>query len=334
MTGVPRLVPPTVLALALAAAAAAAEDPPVPPAPPPVTAPAAAVEGSAEKVALRLRVKKDEVRRMQASTRQTIRQTIAGQEQVTEQDMRCGLIYRILETAEDGSFVVETTYDSVAMKMSMMGMVVDYDSAKSPEDVPEMARPMAALLGKKLRIRMDVRGGITAVEGIRELIDGMIEDSAGDDPAQKEMMRSMMEQALPEEAFKDMLSQNLTRLPEEPVGVGGSWKWKVDMKKPFPMVLEGTMTLRERREGRCRVDLEGTLASQEGGGLMEMGPMKMRFHLKGKQKGTVVIDEATGWTTETRIDQEFSGKMDLETEEAEGMSIPMSCTQVITVTCE
>jgi hypothetical protein len=100
----------------------------------------------------------------------------------------------------------------------------------------------------------------------------------------------------------------------------------------FPLVVSTTYTLAERKDGVATLNVEATLKSNPDGKPMEMGPMTIKHELKGTQKGTITIDEATGWYAGGEMTQELEGKMTMsgapgQTEEA---SIPISIKSTVT----
>jgi len=63
--------------------------------------------------------------------------------------------------------------------------------------------------------------------------------------------------------------------------------------------------------------------------------MSMTYKLEGTQKGTLKIDEATGWFAEGQITQEIEGEMIMTSAgEPDEVSVPMLIKSVITIESE
>ena len=62
-----------------------------------------------------------------------------------------------------------------------------------------------------------------------------------------------------------------------------------------------------------------------------MGIMKLNYKLSGEQKGTMEIQEVTGWPVQGELTQKFSGQVDMEgaTQLGASMSWPVSIESVI-----
>ena len=68
--------------------------------------------------------------------------------------------------------------------------------------------------------------------------------------------------------------------------------------------------------------------------LIEAEGMKMNLQLAGTQNSIIEVDEATGWSIGSSVNQKFTGamKIDPNPQMPEGMSIPMSIDGTVTVT--
>ena len=99
--------------------------------------------------------------------------------------------------------------------------------------------------------------------------------------------------------MKDNMSQMISPLPANPIDIGDSWKTKYKMASDpnSPMTVEGTYTLKSRRNGVAFVKFDGTVSNPQG--------------LNGTMNGDVEIDEKTGMTKKSVIDMKMAGKAGL-----------------------
>jgi uncharacterized protein DUF6263 len=81
------------------------------------------------------------------------------------------------------------------------------------------------------------------------------------------------------------------------------------VSKGFPVVIEGTYTLKARADGVARIEAKATLAPNEAAGPIDLGTGKMSYDLKGEQSVTAEVEEATGWTRALTTEQLLSGTL-------------------------
>ena len=63
---------------------------------------------------------------------------------------------------------------------------------------------------------------------------------------------------------------------------------------------------------------------------MKMGPVNLSFALAGEQKGTMELDEGTGWVEKTELRMEAEGKVTIagSPQMPEGLTLPMSIKNI------
>lgn len=129
-----------------------------------------------------------------------IHQQYQGGEQKSENDSSLEKHYRVVETREDGSAVLEVVTDYVKLKYSFADAEpVEYDS-RSDEEPPEPLKSLRNKVGKPVaRAEFSVSGQLLS---LTELSEGSV-------PVDSE----------------DLGRKNfLIELPQDPIAVGGTWK--------------------------------------------------------------------------------------------------------------
>lgn len=121
--------------------------------------------------------------------------------------------------------------------------------------------------------------------------------------------------------MKEMLTRMMAVYPAEPVTVGDTWSSRNAVTAGFPITVDATYTLRERRDGVAFVDVVSTVESTPGVEGMEMAGATLKFNLSGDQSGTIEIGESDGWVVRTRLSQEFSGQVEIDGGEAAGQTM-------------
>jgi hypothetical protein len=289
---------------------------------------------AAKKLDLKLKLKKGQKFAMRTVTDQKILQTVMGQEQKMNQMTAIGMSFEVLAVDTDGAISIKTIYQTIQARIESLMGVMEYDSTK-PEETGANNPMLAiykAMLGQSFVMKMSPKGGIIAIEGIDEMMEKMIDKMATDENM-KQQMKEMMKNFISEEKMKEMSASMVTAFPPEPVAVGDSWTNKMSISAGFPMEIDTTCTLTEYKDGIFTIRTNSKIEPPDKAEPIEMGPVKMTMRMKGEQKGTTEINEATGWMVRSKVNMNFSGELKMEPNEQmpEGMTIPMVVDSVITV---
>ena len=273
-----------------------------------VPAPAPAAQ-DAERLELRLRLKEGETYRVKTTVEQRINQTSGARQVATEQTF--AVVYGMTVEGVDGggAMRVATKYEAVTFRQQGPAGVVEYDSASPPKQVPQAARPFAALVGLGFASTVTPTGRVTAVEGLEAMFDGMVRKLDLPEGPAKDAVRKVLSEQFGEEAMKQNLQNLFALYPDKPVAVGESWQRRVVVSKGFPVTIDATYTLKSRVDGVATVDVKATLAPNEAAGPLDIGTGKMTYDLRGEQSGTATVDEATGWTRSMTTSQLMSGNL-------------------------
>ncbi len=148
----------------------------------------------------------------------------------------------LIETYEDGTFVIGNTVESIAFSMVGEGLDIEYDSTK-PEDQAKLVDPMlaslAALNGIQVQLLLDPTGTILDVPNLPALQNHIFEM---EDPS----MMAMMEMMVQRDTLIATNEMNYKLLPLKPVEVGDQWQRVFEV--PFALgkiTMELNLTLEE-----------------------------------------------------------------------------------------
>jgi hypothetical protein len=202
---------------------------------------------------------------------------------------------------------VATKYDSILFRQKGPSGAIEYDSTNPPKNVPQPARPFAALLGLGFRMTLTPAGKVTAVEGLEEMFAEMVRRLELPEGPAKAAVQKVLAEQFGGEAMKQNLQNLFALYPEGPVAAGESWQRRVVVSKGFPIVIDGSYTLRERAGGVARIDIKAQVSPNDAAGPVDLGTGKMSYDLRGEQRGTAQVDEATGWTRWLTTEQELAG---------------------------
>jgi hypothetical protein len=170
---------------------------------------------------------------------------------VTE-DITCTCI----EARPDHTAVDEWTFDRIAMRQSMPGGNIDYDSADptaQTSDNPAAAsigRIVGAMVGAKVRFTIGADGQVTRVTGFQEMMDRMFDEMEAHVPS---IMKKTFFKSLRDNLDDDSLAEQTKTMfrmlpPPDKRRVGETWEKVWSFKMPFspaPLLATAHYTLLE-----------------------------------------------------------------------------------------
>ncbi|HSG80987.1 MAG TPA: DUF6263 family protein [Gemmatimonadota bacterium] len=286
---------------------------------------AAAVQQDA--APLRLQFEPGRTFTMEMTLDQQISQTLFGQEQQMTQvmEMTYGVAVEGVDAAGNG--LVNWTYDAVRFEVNgPMGRLV-YDSADPTAEVSPLLQGYAAFVGRSFRARTTPRGKVLEVSGFEEILQALLQDMELPPGPEADAVRAQLEAQLGDQAMQELLTRMLAVYPDGPVAIGESWGSQLSVTSGYPMTVDATYTLNERRSGLAIIGVAATVQSTPGAPPMEMYGMNLSFDLAGDQAGTIEVDLESGWVVRGELQQNFSGQVSVSGGQAgEGMQWPMAIT--------
>jgi len=288
--------------------------------------------GSGEKVDLKLSLEQGKTYKLRTINDIKMTQTFQGHEMEMSQKMTFDFTFEVQTVGDGGDVTMKVTYHSVAVEMGGPMGKVEYDSANPTETEHPMVKGFAALAGQSYTMVVSTTGEVKKVEGMKEIMDRMIESLDLPEEQRKEAIRGQFENMFGDQAAVEMMGQMFVMFPDRPVGVGDSWSKTITMTKGMPMTVEHDWTLKERKDGVAVLAAESVIKSNPDAGPIDMGPMKITMDIAGEQSGTAELDESTGWIVGGRMTYRVSGDQKIEGGPAEEASetIPLSMEATIT----
>lgn len=282
---------------------------------------------AAEKTTLRLRLKAGESYTIAMTADQKITQTVGGAVQNIAQTIGTTYTFKTAAVDPDGTIHGTFTYDAVRCKMDGPGMVIDYDSSKvapgAAAPVNPMAKTFAALVGQTLDVVMTPEGRVTELKGADRIMAAVIKAMALPEAARAAVEQQLKTQ-FGDEALKKTFEQITAIYPKDPVELGDTWDAEQHISMGFPMILKTTWTLKSLTGGKATIGAEGTIETgPPAAGAAAPAPGTPTLKLKGTQKGTLLLDQATGWLTSGNIAQAIEGSISVNAGGQE-LVIPMT----------
>jgi len=261
------------------------------------------------KVFLRLNLEKGQVYKQRVVTEQKIAQTVSGRQQLIDQSIGMGMSFDIEDVDDAGACTMKCTYTWVLIKQKGPMGTIEYDSDNPPARAHPMAMGFAGLLGQGFSFRMTSTGEILEVKGIEEMISNMMSKVNFPNEQAKAQAVQAMKRQFGDESIKGMLESSMATFPSGPVAVGDSWSKVSSVSVGMPMVIDNTWTLKELKGGVAVVEVKSSIKPNPDAEPMSAGRVNLKYELSGEQSGTMEIDARTGWLGKAKMDQKFSGEI-------------------------
>lgn len=232
-----------------------------------------------EKIQLKLNLKKGDSRKV--NFKMLLNNKVSVKDTTIDMriDMGMYMTVDVKDVGNDGLHTMDFTYDRITMKIDGP-IAVEFDSDDDEKDGGALGRVFGALAGQTITITMAPTAKVKEVSGFEDLAKKL--------GVPKEQLESQ----------RDQMTQMIAALPEKLVGIGDYWSGTMKMNSDpnTPATVMAKYTLVDRKGGNAIVKLDGTIASEKG--------------LNGSMNGTMVIDEATGWTESGKLDMAMKGDLD------------------------
>jgi hypothetical protein len=305
-----------------------------------------------DKLELRLRLKKGDTYRLRLTVEQHIEQgagtttgggagagggNAAGANpaptppQSLDQSMGVGYTMAVKDVAADGAMTIETTYDAVVFRQKGRAGVIEYDSTNPPKQLNPAARAFSVLPGLSFSMTLTPAGGVTAVEGLNEMLAEVVRRLSLPEGPERANLQKVLTEQFGEAAMKQNMQNLFALYPPAAVAVGESWQRKMVVNKGFPLVIDGTYTLKGRAGGVASIELKANLSPNDAAGPVELGTGKMGYELSGEEVGTAKVEEATGWTQSLETTQDLSGSIRFHTGANAETTVPITVKSKVTM---
>lgn len=285
-----------------------------------------------EPIDLKFHPAKGSVTKLKATLDQKVTQTVGGTPSTVGQSVT--LVYSMAteDVAGDGTATVRVTYDAVAFKQQAPGGVeVEYDSAKPPATIPPVARGFAALVGLGVTIKVSPAGHVTDVQGVDEMIDGIIKKLEIPDGPSKPLLEKSLRKDFGPDAVRDNMETMLLIYPDKPVSVGDSWTRHMTITKGFPIVLDNAFTLKDVSGDAATLEVKSKLTNNADAPPLDLGQRKLSYQLSGEQNGTIKLKRVDGMIVSADMKQIVDGKMIAEAEGEGKTEVPLHVETHITM---
>lgn len=280
--------------------------------------------GAQEKFDLRLHWTKGDTHQMSVTLDQTIIQTLGPAHQETSQTMSVTYTFKVDDVDAQGNATISVHYDAVRFHAKTPSGVVDYDPTKpATGPVPVMVTALVSLVGQSYSVTVNPHGTVTQVAGVQKMLDNVLSHLTISEGVLRFAVEKTIRQQLSEANLKQSLGDVFAPFPDHPVAIGESWSRTTPVTMGFPMNVETTYTLQSRDNGIATISVAGKVATAPNA-MMDLGAVKMDYHLKGQQTGSLEIIESSGWTRAATLSQHLEGQATVRGPNVDPQTIPVT----------
>ena len=278
---------------------------------------------SAQKsVNLKLNVEKNKVYRLNATSEQTILQTVNGNQQTIESKTNYTVSIKMIDATPD-FMITEVRFDTLISNTNTMGKTTNISSAreadiKSTESADVMSCIMNRLSKNALYIKMDFTGKVIEIVNSKMLSDLIMKDTSSIAIAgpMASAVKTQIKNMVSDNTLKTMVEMFTYYLPGKQIATGENWN--VSLKTNSGGMTLDIMTsyhLDGVNGNAANITAESNIKAAENAGPMESGGAKITYDdLKGLSKSTMEVDIRTGLVIENNSKTHITGNL--------GVSVP------------
>ncbi len=255
-----------------------------------------------------------------------------GQERTQAQKMEMLMVSEMVvsEPDDQGVQTLSVSYERIRQVMQMAGQKLIYDSQKPDASHPMLAQSLKPLLDAKLKITLGKDGEVKEVKGMEDLWDKMVQKN----PRMAPMVEKMKEQ-FGDRMIKQLIGQANKVLPEKPVGVGDTWKSKMDAAVPVIGTMKITQNCRLKEISKvdgaeiAHIAIKGKVKNNEPTQMQVQGVNMTVQSMDLDQEGAMQFNASSGMLQEQSVRQKGTIKMSIQTPQGQNVTTQ---TEMDTVT--
>jgi hypothetical protein len=273
-------------------------------------------------VNLKLNLEKNKVYRLNATSEQTILQTVNGNQQTIESKTNYTVSIKMVDATSD-FIITEVRFDTLISNTNIMGKTVNISSAreadiKSTESADVMSCIMNRLSKNALYIKMDFTGRVIEIVNSKMLSDLIMKDTSSIalTGQMASAVKTQIKNMVSDNALKTMVEMFTYYLPGKQIATGDNWS--VTLKTNSGGMTLDIMTsyhLDGLNGNAASITAESNIKAAENAAPMESGGAKITYDdLKGLSKSNMQIDIRTGLVIENNSKTHITGNL--------GVSVP------------
>lgn len=261
--------------------------------------------------------------RQNSEAKMTMSQDIAGQTLDIVATIKGKVVYQVKSVTPTG-YEMDIRYEMMAMEMQMPQATMKF-SSENPAQDDIISQVLFGVLNKPFQAHLSKTGKITDVRNVEALFTSAFEKFPNLSDAQKEQIKSQLNQSYGADAFASNMEMTLAIFPNKPVKVGEKWTIETKMKSMSAVIASTYQYVEDGSDVRA-IRGEAKITADPNGNYIVSSGMEMKFTMNGTMVSDIKVDKKTGWVRECKVTQTISGDAHVKGNEQmpEGMTIPMS----------
>jgi hypothetical protein len=237
------------------------------------------------------------------TAKQSTKQEIPGMgEMKTDVNMDATMHFNILEVSA-GVAKIEAAYTKFKMETSnpMANVKLDTDGA----DDNMQNKLVKAMMNKPFTFTITKAGKIEKFEGVENIYSGL--GTLGLDANMLTQIKQGFQQTFSESSMRALLESGLVQYPDKKVKEGDTWSTTGELIMNFAGKLDNNWTLKKIEGDATSVEADGSISTTDPERVFNMGMVKMKSNLSGRQVMAGKTNINTGWPTEVKVLWELKG---------------------------
>jgi len=221
---------------------------------------------------------------------------------------------------QDGVFDIRTTYQKIKTSVtSPASFVIDSDSPENSSD-KSLGDVFKSLTEVPIDIQLSQTGKVLSVTGVDTLMEKL-------DAISNPQFKQMFSQQFSEKAIRESFERMSSYFPDKPIAINDSWDVAMNINTGgADIISKMNLTLKEVKDNIATLDCTGTLATPEGGAVLQIQGADAKVSMNGVQTGTILMDIKTGWVVSMELTQTSTQNI-----EVSGQSMQQQIETKITV---
>jgi len=271
----------------------------------------ASVGDAPERYRVQFRPDSGMVYRVERRLDQTIEMQLMGQTVEITQAIRQDVRWEIQAVTPGDTVYATVTTTRMTMDQAGPGIRESFDTADpDAEPPPGSTTGMVAAVSVPLRMTVSPLGNVRVVSGMDGVYNNMLDRANLETKAQRDTFRAVVRREFPADDLATDLESRLFLYTDDRVALGESWPVQSRVDGLVPVVFDGRAVLDSVSAGRLHTSISGSVSriSQDRDDPQEtaVGPLQ-EIDIRGRQSGTVRVDQATGLLLKSQMTQSLQG---------------------------
>lgn len=266
---------------------------------------------------LELNLTKGETYPQNMTVNSTIDQEMMGQKMQIVMDMTANIDYKV-EDIQNDVYVLNTTYKGLNIDINAGGQQMHFTAG----DTTSEGKFMNNLVGKSFTIHMKKDGTVEKIEGLDNVIDGMMDaNDTSMSPQEQQQLMMQIKQSWGAEALTNNLKMATGSYPADgSTEVGNTWSQTLSLPAAFNLNANIDYTLADASADVYTINGKGTFDMNKD---TTLRGAEANINLKGDMTFVYKVDTKTGWITSGTGNQNIGGEIKINASGQE-MVMPMN----------